>query len=252
MNLKFTAFAVFAILTAQITSISAQSTAYVFGGGLSVGTQRWGNSFDRQALFAWHGTLGIESVNNEDDRASLFAQVGYHVKGSAVRFWNIRTGGDYFRSSEQFKFNNISLILGAKMKKPLGSGQARYFYFGGIRGDYTVSTNLDELAEKNQLSSNPYAYAIYPFEGFVRKVVGGVSVGGGLQLPLTELIGAEFKLSLHPDFTYQYNQPPLPNVIVYDPTRPGQNITIEQRQIRNTTLELSVCLRLLRKVVYEE
>lgn len=231
--------------------LSAQSTAFVLGGGSSIGTQKWGNSFDRQPLFAWHGTLGIETVNNDDDRSSLFLQLGYHVKGSAVRYWNIQTGGNYFRASEKFKFNNLSLILGAKQKKPLGSGKSKYFYFGGIRADYTVSTNLDELSAKNQ-QSNFYAYSIYPFEGFVKKFVGGVSVGGGIQLPLTELIGAELKFSLHPDFTYQYNQPPIPNVIIYDPTRPGQSVTIEQRQIRNTTLELSLCLRFLRKVVYEE
>jgi hypothetical protein len=252
MKVFYAVLVVLLILSGSIANrLAAQSTAFVVGGGSSIGTQRWGNSFQRQPLFAWHGTLAIETVNNDDDRSSLFVQLGYHQKGSAVRFWNIQTGGNYFQATEKFKFNNLSLILGAKQKKPLGSGQSKYFYFGGIRADYTVSTNLGELQAQNQLNSNPYAYAIYPFEGFVKKFVGGVSVGGGVQLPLTELIGAELKVSLHPDFTYQYNQPPIPNVIVYDPTRPGQSVTIEQRQIRNTTLEISLCLRFLRKVIYE-
>lgn len=253
MQLKHTILSLLLLLSAAfIHSLSAQSTAYTFGGGLTIGTQKWDNSFQRQPLFSWHGTFGMETVNNDDDRASLFMQLGYHVKGSAVRYWNIQTGGNYFQATEKFKFSNIGLVLGAKQKFPLGSGKSKYFYFGGIRAEYNVGTNLGELREKNNLNTNPYAYTIYPFEGFVKKFVGGVSVGGGIQLPLTELIGAELKFSIQPDFTYQYNQPPIPNVIVYNPTNPGQNVTIGERQIRNTALELSLCLRFLRKVIYEE
>ncbi len=88
-------------------------------------------------------------------------------------------------------------------------------------------------------------------EGGVRRLMAGVSAGAGIQMPLSDLIGAEFKLSIHPDFTLQYNQPPIPNVIIQDIS--GQRIvTIEQRQIRNVAVELSVGLRLLRKVVYED
>ena len=65
---------------------SAQSTAFTLSGGSTIGTQRWDNSFDRQPLFQWHATIAAESVNNEDDKASIYAQLGYHVKGSAIRF----------------------------------------------------------------------------------------------------------------------------------------------------------------------
>jgi hypothetical protein len=226
------------------TALPAQSTAFILNIGPSIGIQKWDNSFDREPLFKYHASLGIESVNNEDDRGALFAQVGYHVKGSANRFsfWRISGGGvEIF--TENFLFNNISLLLGAKQKKPLGNAAAKYFYFGGIRGDYTLNTNLKKLNEEN-----PFLRTYYPQDGFVRKWNAGVSVGGGLELGFSELIGAQVMLSVNPDLTNQYFQPPIPNVI--DPFTPGQTITIPERRIRNTTIELSLGLRLLRKVEY--
>jgi hypothetical protein len=245
-------FSLFCFLVIPILT-NAQSTAFTLSGGSTIGTQRWDNSFDRQPLFQWHATIAAESVNNEDDKASIYAQLGYHVKGSAIRFQFFNSGGTgYFQTVDRFKFNNISLILGAKQKFPLGSGKSKYFYFGGIRGDYTVSTNLGALAERNAGFGNQYAALIYPFPEFVRRVTGGVSAGAGIQLPLSDLIGAELKLSIHPDFTLQYNQPPIPNVIINDPFNPGQTTNISARRIRNVALELSLGFRFLRKVVYEE
>jgi hypothetical protein len=225
------------------TALHAQSTAFILNIGPSIGTQKWDNSFDRELLFKYHASLGIESVNNEDDRGALFAQLGYHVKGSANRFTLWTTGGGIDIFTQEFLFNNISLLLGAKQKKPLGNGSAKYFYFGGIRGDYTLNTNLKKLNDEN-----PLLRTYYPQDGFVRKWKAGVSVGGGLELSFSELIGAQVMLSVNPDLTNQYFQPPIPNVI--DPFTPGQTITIPERRIRNTTIELSLGLRLLRKVEY--
>lgn len=248
MNKLF--YFILGLVACLASDIQAQSTAFVLSGGSTIGIQRWDNSFEREPLFQWHGTIAAESVNNDDDKSSLYAQLGYHVKGSAMRFryWNIN-GTNAYQTTERFKFNNISLVLGAKQKYDLGSGKSKYFYFGAIRGDYTISTNLDELREKNGNLFAAQSLALYPAEGFVKHFIGGVSVGAGIQLPLSELIGAELKISVNPDFTLQYNQPPIVNVI--DPFNPGQNTTIGQRQIRNTTVELSLGLRLLRKVVYE-
>ena len=74
----------------------------------------------------------------------------------------------------------------------------------------------------------------------------GVSVGGGLQFEFGELIGGQISLSVNPDLTSQINQPPG---IVSDPFNPGQNISISAKRVRNTTLELSFGLRLLKKVI---
>ncbi|HMX41050.1 MAG TPA: hypothetical protein PK971_13115 [Saprospiraceae bacterium] len=223
----------------------AQSTAYVIQAGPSIGIQKWDNSFDREPLFKYHVALAIETVDNEQDRSALLMQLGYHVKGSANRFTFLQQGGGGLQIfTEEFRFNNLSMMLGAKGKFPIGSAErARYFYFGGIRGDYTLSTNIDELADRN-----PFLAIYYPQVGFVNRWMFGVSVGGGLEFKLGELVGGQLTLSVNPDLTNQYNQPPLPNVI--DPFNPGQSITISQRRIRNTTLEVSVGLRLLRKVEY--
>jgi hypothetical protein len=82
----------------------------------------------------------------------------------------------------------------------------------------------------------------------VRKFIFGVSVGGGTEWMLSELVGAQLTFWVHPDVTLQYNQPAIPNVI--DPNNPGVVTTIPERRIRNIALELTLGLRLLRKVEY--
>jgi hypothetical protein len=225
--------------------LQSQSTAYVFKGGFSAATQKWDNSIDRQLLFTYHGALAIETVNNDDDRSSLYAQLGYHIRGSATRFRNINFGnpqglGDQF--TQKFEFRNIALQVGAKQKIDAGEN-SKYYYFGGLRGEYHLDSNLDELSTLN--FCNPGAL---PLSGGERKFMFGFSLGGGLQINFSELVGAQIELSVHPDVTPQYWQGPIPNVI--DQCNPGIVLSIPERRIRNTTLELSVGLRLLRKVVY--
>ncbi len=237
-----------AVLFISLGQISAQSTAYVFNFGPTVGIQKWDNSSGREPLFQYHASVAMESINNEDDRASFIMQLGYHVKGSATRyrFYNINSGFPGGSYTERFKFNNISLMLGAKQRFDFGSsGKAKYFYFGGLRGDYTLSTNIDNLSASNLC--NPGAY---PLIGGVQRWMVGVSVGGGMEFAFSELVGAQIQLSVNPDVTPQYRQNAIPNVI--DICNPGNVYSIPERRIRNTTVELSVGLRLLRKVIIVE
>ena len=247
MKRKFLSIFFFALTSAR-PHLAAQSTAYVINAGPTIGIQKWDNSFDREPLFKYHVALSIESVDNEDDRGSLFAQFGYHVKGSANRLplFQPGSGGIQF-FSEQFRFNNLSMTLGAKGKFPIGlSGRGRYFYFGGIRGDYTLNTNIDDF--RPQYFNNAYAAQALPQIGFMNRWMMGVSFGGGLEFKMSELVGGQLMLSVNPDVTNQYSQPTIPNVI--DPSNPGNNANIPQRRICNTTLEISFGLRLLRKVEY--
>lgn len=232
-----------ALFLAIMPIIYGQSTAFVFQGGPNMGFQRWDNSFERQPLFKWHASLGIESINNEDDAFSIFGQFGYHVVGSATRFrFFYQGGGGVATFTEEFRFNNLTAIAGAKFRKPLGE-TTRLFYFGGLRGDYTLSTNLDELS-----SRTPELALYYPINGFTNKWILGISMGGGLEWNFAEVVGMQIGLSFHPDLTLQYNQPPIFNVI--NPLNPSQTTNIPERRIRNATFELSVGLRLLRKVEY--
>lgn len=228
--------------------INGQSTAYVLQGGSTIGLQKWDNSFEREPLFKYHAALSIESVDNEEDKNSLFMLVGYYVKGSANRFryFNINSGAPGGTFSQEFRFNNLSVVFGAKQKRPLGaSGRSRFFYGGGLRVDYTLSTNIDNLS-----NGNPSLALFYPSVGFMNRWMAGFNISTGIEFKLSELIGGEIKLSIDPDVTLQYNQPSIGNVI--DPFTPGNIITISERRIRNAAVELGVGLRLLRKVEYEE
>ena len=232
----------FFVLACFWTYLPAQTTAYVIKSGLVLGSQKWDNSFDRQILAKYHAAIAIETVDEEEDKNALFVQLGYHVKGSATRYRFLYQGGGAETFSQEFHFNNISLMVAAKQKKPFGTNQ-RLFYFGGIRGDYTLSTNIDNLVQPNA-----YSYLIYPYIGGVQRFIFGLSLGGGLEFKFGELLGGQIELSLNPDITPQYKQAAINNVII-----PGQgNTTIPERRIKNTTLELSLGLRLLRKVVYED
>ena len=225
------------------TCLSAQGFFFGLKGGPSLGIQQW-NSIDQDPLIAYHVDAFIESNEEEAQAFSVFAQLGYHIKGSALRNtrFNLSNGGIYNLPTQEFQFRNIVLTLAGK-KRLNFRGNFVPFYAFGIRGEYTVSTNLSEYEEANTFFAN-----YYPTDFFVNRFQYGVHLGGGLEFALSELVGGAVELSLNPDFSKQYFQPALSGVI--DPLRPGQPRTIAERNIRNVTVELSVALRLLRKVEY--
>lgn len=223
----------------------SQDGGFAFGvkGGLSAGFQKW-NSFERDPLFAYHGIAYIESIA-EDRPSGLFLQAGYHVRGSAIRnrnFTNVLTGQVFRPSATEFRFNNLSLATGFKSKFNLGNKMG--YYLLGLRGEYTISTNLEEYDRFNQLYP---AYSIYPYSAGVREINYGVMVGGGLEWMFSDLVGGIVELTVNPDFSRQYEQPAIPNVI--DPFT-GNSRTLSERIVKNTTIELTVGIRLLRRVEY--
>jgi hypothetical protein len=232
---------VFICLIFFVFSAHLSAQYFIFKGGPTVGTQKWDNSFDREPLFKYNGAFAIESQSDEEEYAAFFAEIGYHVKGSANRQRFLFQGGGSQNFKQQFQFNNLSLLFGAKQKKILDDTK-KYYYLYALRGDYTLSTNIDDLTQANQ-----FVYINNPFIGGVQRWMLGLTVGGGLEVNFRELVGAQIELTLNPDITPQYKQGAIPNVIV-----PGQGtVNIEERRIRNTTIEISVGLRLLRKVIYE-
>ena len=233
----------FCLLFPLTLAVSAQGYFFGLKGGPSVGIQQW-NSFEQDPLLAYHVDAFIES-NEADARAfSVFAQLGYHVKGSALR--NQRAflpGNQVFRiPTREFQFRNAVLTLAGK-KRLNFNGNFVPFYAFGVRGEYTINTNLSEYEEANRLFNN-----FYPVDFFVNRFQYGVHLAAGLELALGELVGTSIELSVNPDFSRQYFQPPLGNLI--DPFRPGQTRSVPERSIRNITFELSVGIRLLNKVEY--
>ncbi len=235
------------LLLAIFGQTTAQSTAFVLKGGLSIGSQKWDNSIERELLWRYHAALAFETINNENDQASFYAQIGYHLRGSATRFrtFDINNpsilGAQY---TEALEFRNAALQLGLKIRLPDNGGSARFYYFGGLRTDYNINNNINELRELNLCN-----VGALPFEEGVQKWTLGMSLGAGTEFAFGDLVGGQFEFSLNPDFTPQYLQGAIPNVI--DQCQPGNSFTIPERRIRNFTIELSVGLRLLRKVIYE-
>ena len=226
---------------------SQHSFAFGVKGGLSIGQQNWdgAGTFNNSLLFKYHGAVYIETLP-ADTTSVLFAQLGYHVRGSAFRYRN-STGYDLAGNlvaipgfTQEFQFNNVALILGAKRRGVLGNEHA--YYSLGLRAEYTVSTNLDLPAQYIS-----YAYSS-PVKDFVNNFNYGVSVAGGYEFPFSDLIGGFVELSVHPDISKQYFRPPF---TAYDPFQ-KQNIQIAQQEIRNISIELSVGFRFIRRVVDTE
>lgn len=228
--------------------LSAQGTAYIIKGGPSAGFQQW-NSFERDPLLSFNVSVAAESLS-EEDKFSLYAQLGYHNRGSAIIYRSQVLNFDnrpVTIPDDRFIFRNLALQLGAKSRLPINE-KVRGYYSVGIRAEYNLSTNLGQYEFINEIAAIPF----YPFDSRegpfgVQELVYGISVGGGIEFPFSELVMGVIELSVHPDLVPQYEQPELQNVTNPITGNPG---TIPERTIRNTTLELSFGVRLLRKVEY--
>jgi len=200
-----------------------------------MGFQNW-NGIDRDPLFAYCGDIFIESLD-PNDSGSLFASIGYHVRGSAIRVINPVAG---FRYSQGFRFNNISLMLGAK-RKFKSTGNFDSYYHIGIRGEYNVGTDF------GLENVTPQTVAFYPFEAFTNKFVYGISGGAGIEYYMSEFVTPFIDFTISPDLSFQYRQGAVGSV-----TNPftGNTGPLPEREIRNLSIELTVGFKFLRKVIY--
>ncbi|MDZ7881085.1 MAG: hypothetical protein U5L45_25690 [Saprospiraceae bacterium] len=176
-------FLLLLLLTFVTYAVQAQGTAFGFKGGLAVGQQTWntGGASSNNLLFKYQGSVFIESVSQSDKGQSvLFAEAGYHSRGSAFRYRSgvgVDVTGNPVQIdgfTEEFVFKNVGLIVGAKRRGVLGREKA--FYTVGLRGEYTVGTNL-ESPERNLVFSTSY-----PQKEFVRKLQYGLSLFGRLRV----------------------------------------------------------------------
>lgn len=229
--------------------LSAQGYAWGIKGGPTMALQKWDQT-ERDPLFTYHGIVFIESLS-QDNEVTVFAQGGYHNRGSAIitrgfTGINPNTGmaQTFSGRTTKYEFTNAVLALGAKQKFDFGS-VSKVYYTLGLRGEYTLKTNLDEFVELAQFS------AYYPFEGAVRKWNAGFIFGGGIEFPLGEFIDIVAELTINPDFTKQYYHPSIPNVIIPSFGGGSPNVgTLPERSIRNNTIELSIGFRFIREVEY--
>lgn len=201
-------------------------------GGLGIAVQNW-DGYQRNPLIVSHFALYTESLD-PDFSGSLYAQIGYHTRGSAIRAFSFN-GVSFSRG---FRFNNIALQLGLK-KRFDRAGRWIPYYNVGVRAEYTVKTNLKRFENSFNL--------FYPFEVYVNKFNYGISFGGGFEYESSEFVIPYFELSVHPDLSLQYRSPALQGG-----TNPwtGQPSTVGERRVRNITLELSIGFKFLKKVTY--
>jgi hypothetical protein len=235
---------VFSLMLILVTFADVNAQSFVFGPkfGPLIGNQQW-QGFQRDPLFDFHGMLFIESYS-EDNDGSLFAQLGYHRRGSALRNIAYNTALGFRPSSRAFRFNNIVLTLGAK-KVFAETNLFKSFYAVGIRGEYTINTNLDEFA-----FTNPNFFTFYPQDAFVRHWNYGLYAAAGVEIALWDLVGMQIDLSVNPDISLQYFQPPIDNVTIITVTGDQMTTNISEREIRNLTFEISFGFRFLRLVEY--
>lgn len=213
-----------------------KSQGFYFGpkGGLTIANQNW-NGYQRNPLFTYHGDLFIESLD-PNQRGSLYAQIGYHNRGSSIRL-NTLTGGIF---NEGYIFKNLSLGVGAKRKLPFSDTRSAYYFFG-LRLEYTIDTNLDEYQER-------YSSPFFPIDFFVNKLNYGVSVGGGYEFPVSDFIIPFVELNIAPDLSIQYDGQQINNVL--NPFN-GTTTTIPANQVRNIIFEITLGLKFLREVIVE-
>ena len=227
------------IVLAFCFNVGLEAQSFWFGvkGGPALSFQRW-DSFDPNPLLVVNGDFTLESYK-EDSPSSLYAQLGYHTRGSSLRVFSQNT--NLFEGNRGFKFNNIVLEIGAKRMVDLNS-KFNPYYAIGIRGEYTINTNLSDYER--------FMTPFYPNDAFVQKFLWGPSLNGGFEWRYEELVTPYLEFAIQPDVSDQYFQPPVNNV--RSPFDPNQLINVRERIIRNITLELKVGIKFLRKVVYTD
>jgi hypothetical protein len=235
-----TVFLVLCNIFLIIPDVKGQSFWFGAKGGGAMNYQSWGEGLaqgiNRDPLFSLNADIFIESFD-EFNKGSLYGQFGYHTRGSSIRFVSFN---NLFATQQGFKFNNLVLEVGARKVFSIDKSIFPYYHVG-LRCEYTVSTNLEDYRIFNNL--------FYPIDDFVRKINYGVSFGGGFIKPITELSDIFLDINISPDLSFQYEQPPLQNVI--DPFT-LQNINLPLRQVRNLSLELKIGIRFLRRVIYTD
>jgi hypothetical protein len=224
----------------SLSGIPAFAQSYWFGakGGAAMNLQSWGNGspdvgLNRSPMFSVNGDIFVESYD-EDKKGALYAQLGYHTRGSSLRFFSFN---NTFNDLLSYRFRNIVLELGGKKSLKLIDDFEPYFIVG-VRGEYTVGNNFNNLVTFNTL--------VYP--EFINKFNYGVTIGGGFEMYMSELSNVFLEFAVMPDLSFQYEQTPIYNI--RSPWPPYNNINLGLTQVRNLSIEAKVGVKFLRKVEY--
>lgn len=238
-------FWIFFFFLGSLVELTGQSYAVVVKGGGTMAFQQWQGA-NRSPTFLYHGKLGIESAE-EDESYNLYSELGYHQRGSALRnavFRDFNSANLFQLPTQEYIFHNISLNLGAKSKKRIGDRVLAYYGLA-VRGEYTFDTNLDTYRE---IIDEFYGgVPVFPVDELVEKWNYGIDVTGGFEYQMSEYVNGVIELRISPDFSPQYRQPRVDNILS---PFPGGSASLNEQRAFNVSIELSVGLRFLRKIVY--
>ncbi len=214
--------------------IHAQGFAFGVKGGSTLAFQKW-NGFERSVLPRYNASIFMETLPAQK-RFSIFGELGYHVKGSRIKVRSFNpTTSQSVRRNLDTEFRNVSLVLGGKSAYPISANNIKAYYLFGLRGDYNVSYDF--------AGSNPLFV-----DDDVNKFTYGFTFGGGLEFPLSRLVGMIVELQISPDARPQVYYP----FKIYDPGVGYDPITLGETKVFNTALEITVGFRFLRVVEYVE
>lgn len=168
-------------------------------------------------------TPGIDlyvANKDEDVPAQLYAQLGYHQRGSS------RRQGGFSVKAPAYRFDNVVLELGA-LREYEANEFLNYYYMLGVRGEVTVHDNLDQV-----VSTNSFGSLNFLAPTFTKRFLYGLSVGGGLKGTVAGKTMC-LEVSVQPDLSSQYDQPyqldythPVWGRVILPP-RKGRNISVE-------------------------
>lgn len=214
---------------------NSEAQSYVFGlkGGPSLASQKWNSGDVGQPMLAYHGALFMESYSDEN-RSSIFAQIGYHTRGTSFRSRRFvsQNGQEVPSRTYNSKHYNVGLGLGVKQKIILGPEGARGFYGFGGRVEYNL---------KNELRFQGLA-------GSVNKITYGLIINGGFEMPFSEYVGGFIELSFNPDVGRQIFVQRQEWIDV----ELGRAVLLPEQNVVNLTFELSVGIRFLHKIIYTD
>ena len=212
-----------------LINLYGQANGYGVKAGPGLGLQRWSGS-DRAPLFVYHVDAFADSESESGN--VLYGQLGYHLKGSALRinqFIDVN-GNIYPGSTFGMHFHNAVLELG--MKKFFRKGKLNAFYGLGLRGEYTVKTKFEFYQE---------------YKDFVQRWNYGVSLRIGTEFFMSKFVRSGLEVHIAPDISRQIFVPQ--GVRYYDPRTNTTSPGVEQ-SVRNTVIELSFYLRFLQIIEY--
>ena len=213
-----------------------RAQGYVWGiaAGPTFSTQHV-NGFEEDGFIRWHGMAFIES-RSEYSPNSLYARLGYHVKGSGVNaqpYYNPDTGTEGRSDKNTMEFGNLSASVGAKQRREVGTSFVSYGL--GFRLDYNLTAKFDPLFIGLEDTQNKFTY--------------GLNLDVGFERPLGELVSTFVEVGFYPDLIEQIFIPAQDSGWEYPN---GQPVILPETSLTNVVFEARIGFRFWNKIIYTD